>query len=118
MTYTTYCPVTETHYAGGSTYYSTYTTTSTVETKVPTTYTVTEYAPATTEYDSELVYTTLTELCPVTETKVIEGSTVEVVWTSTSTVYTKVPKTEIIYTTSVATEYESTEVYETASQHA
>lgn len=49
VTYTTYCPVTETHSEGGKTYYSTFTTTSTIETKIPTTYTVTEYAPATTE---------------------------------------------------------------------
>ena len=53
VTYTTYCPVTETHYEGGKTYYSTYTTTSTVETKIPTTYTVTEYGPATTETAAE-----------------------------------------------------------------
>lgn len=37
----------------------------------------------------------------------------EVVWTSTSTVYTRVPKTEVVYTTEIATEYESTNVYET-----
>lgn len=60
-----------------------------------------------------VIYTTITELCPVTETKVVGGSTVEVVWTSTSTLYTKVPHTETVYTTSVATEYEHTNVYET-----
>ena len=60
-----------------------------------------------------VVYTTLTELCPVTETKVVDGSTVEITWTSTSTVVTKVQETETIYTTSVATEYETTDVYTT-----
>jgi hypothetical protein len=60
-----------------------------------------------------VVYKTLTELCPVTETKVVDGSTVEITWTSTSTVVTKVQETETIYTTSVATEYETTDVYTT-----
>lgn len=58
------------------------------------------------------MYTTLTELCPVTETKVVDGSTVEITWTSTSTIVTQVQQTETIYTTSVATEYETTDVYE------
>lgn len=60
-----------------------------------------------------VAYTTLTELCPVTETKVVGGSTVEITWTSTSTVVTKVRQTETVYTTSVATEYETTDVYTT-----
>ena len=78
-----------------------------------------------------VVYTTLTELCPVTETKVVGGSTVEVTWTSTSTVVkevkatqtvfttsvatrvTKVDLTQTVYTTSVATEVEKTNVYTT-----
>lgn len=49
----------------------------------------------------------------MTETKVVDGSTVEITWTSTSTVVTKVQQTETIYTTSVATEYETTDVYTT-----
>ncbi len=77
------------------------------------------------------MYTTLTELCPVTETKVVGGSTVVVTWTSTSTVVqqvkatqtvfqtsvatrvTQVDLTQTIYTTSVATEVEKTNVYTT-----
>lgn len=62
---------------------------------------------------SAVVYTTLTEECPVTETTVVDGSTVEITWTSTSTIVTKVQQTQTIYTTSVVTEYESTDVYET-----
>lgn len=64
---------------------------------------------------SAVVYTTLTELCPVTETKVVGGSTVEITWTSTSTIVTKVQETETVYTTSVATEYETTDVYTTVT---
>jgi len=60
-----------------------------------------------------VVYTTLTSLCPVTETKVVEGSTRIIVWTSTSTIHTRVAQTATVYTTSVATAYKSTEVYQT-----
>lgn len=49
----------------------------------------------------------------MTETKVVGGSTVEITWTSTSTVVTQVQQTETVYTTSVATEYEKTDVYTT-----
>lgn len=139
VTYTTVCPVTDTVTKPGNTYTTTYTTTSTVETAVPTTVVVTKTAPPVTKTEGEgkdspgpgwlpgvsltiyrlaVVYTTLTELCPVTETKVVGGSTVEVTWTSTSTVVTKVAKTETVYTTSVVTEYETTDVYETVCRSA
>lgn len=49
----------------------------------------------------------------MTETKVVGGSTVEITWTSTSTVVTQVQQTATVYTTSVATEYETTDVYTT-----
>ena len=49
----------------------------------------------------------------MTETKVVDGSTVEITWTSTSTIVTKVPEIKTVYTTSVATEYETTDVYTT-----
>jgi len=115
VTYTTVCPVTQTYTKPGTTYTSTYTTTSTVKTAVPTTIVITKTAPPVTKTEGEVVYTTLTELCPVTETTVVDGSTVEITWTSTSTVVTKVAQTETIYTTSVVTEYESTDVYQTVT---
>ncbi|KAK4106729.1 hypothetical protein N658DRAFT_28307 [Parathielavia hyrcaniae] len=115
VTYTTVCPVTETVTKPGETYKTTYTTTSTVKTAVPTTVVVTHTAPPVTKTEGEVIYTTLTELCPVTETKVVDGSTVEITWTSTSTVVTKVQETQTVYTTSVATEYETTDVYETVT---
>ncbi len=49
----------------------------------------------------------------MTETKVVDGSTVEITWTSTSTIVTQVKATQTVYTTSVATEYETTDVYTT-----
>jgi hypothetical protein len=115
VTYTTVCPVTETVNKPGTTYYTTYTTTKTTEKVVPTTIIVTKQAPPVTKTANSIVYTTLTELCPVTETKVIEGSTVEVVWTSTSTVVTRVAQTQTVYTTEVETEYLSTKVFETVT---
>jgi hypothetical protein len=123
VTYTTVCPVTDTVTKPGSTYVTTYTTTSTVKTAVPTTVVVTQTEPPVTKTEGQVIYTTLTELCPVTETKVVEGSTVVVTWTSTSTAVTKVAstatvvtsvaKTETVYTTNIKTEYETTNVYET-----
>lgn len=97
VTYTTLCPVTETITKPGHTYTTTYTTTSTVKTVKPTTYTVTQTGPAVTKTAGEVVYTTLTSLCPVTETTVVDGSTVEVTWTSTSTIV-KVAPTEVVVT--------------------
>jgi hypothetical protein len=48
-TYTTLCPVTETHTEPGNTYTTTYTTTSTVKTTVPTTIVITKTAPPVTK---------------------------------------------------------------------
>ncbi|KAK4232171.1 hypothetical protein QBC38DRAFT_146980 [Podospora fimiseda] len=115
VTYTTVCPVTQTYTKPGGTYTTTFTTTSTVKTAVPTTIIVTQTAPPVTKTEGDIVYTTLTELCPVTETTVVSGSTVEIIWTSTSTIVTKVAQTETIYTTSIVTEYETTDVYETVT---
>lgn len=49
VTYTTVCPVTETHTKPGHTYTTTYTTTSTVKTTVPTTIVITKTAPPVTK---------------------------------------------------------------------
>jgi hypothetical protein len=49
VTYTTVCPVTETHTKPGHTYTTTFTTTSTVQTVVPTTIVITKTAPPVTK---------------------------------------------------------------------
>ena len=49
VTYTTVCPVTETVTKPGHTYTSTYTTTSTIQTVVPTTIVITKTAPPVTQ---------------------------------------------------------------------
>lgn len=53
------------------------------QTVVPTTYYTTVPGPATTATTDVVEQTTITSLCPVTETKTIGGSTVLVTWTST-----------------------------------
>lgn len=135
-TYTTLCPITQIISEPGHTYTTTFTTTSTVEEVVLTTIVVTKTAPPVTKTEGEgegdarpparsildasltvdqcaVVYTTKTELCPVIETTVVGGSTVEITWTSTSTIVTQVQQTQTVFTTSVVTEYETTDVYET-----
>ncbi|KAI1842705.1 hypothetical protein JX265_002689 [Neoarthrinium moseri] len=113
VTYTTTCPVTETVTAPGSTYTHVYTTTSVAVTKVATVIYQTVTGPAVTKTAETEVYTTLTSLCPVTETKTVGGSTVVVTWTSTSTIKEVVPTTAIAYTSYTVTEHVSTEVYVT-----
>ncbi|KAK0629872.1 hypothetical protein B0T17DRAFT_635258 [Bombardia bombarda] len=115
VTYTTRCPFTETHSKAGKTWYSTYTTTSVVETMIPTTTQVTQTGPPVVKTVGNVVYTTATQLQPITETKIIDGSTVEVVWTSTSTFYTRLEQTQTVYTTNVQTAYAQTETYETVT---
>jgi len=134
VTYTTLCSVFETITEPGHTYVTTYTTTSTVKTVVPTTIVVTKTEPPvtkTTEHGKRtsqhrnrrqisltclaVIYKTITEPCPITETTVIDGQTIEITWTSTSTIITRVPEVQTVYETSVVTETETTGVYETAS---
>ena len=88
-----------------------YTTTSVVETIVPTTVDFyTTPAPQTTSIET-LVYSTSTSLCPVTEISTISGQEVTFVYTSTSLVEVKVATTIVEYTTALTTCYETTEVY-------
>ena len=54
----------------------TYTTTSVVVTHVDTVIYDTVTKPAETKTDHAVAYTTITSLCPVTETKTVGGSTV------------------------------------------
>lgn len=115
VTYTTVCPVTETKTAPGGTYYETYTTTSVYVTKLHTIVYETATGPAVTKTEGDVVYETLTSLCPVTETKTIEGETVVVTWTSTSTIKTEVQTTATAYTSYTVTEHVETEVYETVT---
>ncbi|RYC62054.1 hypothetical protein CHU98_g4173 [Xylaria longipes] len=115
VTYTTTCPVTETTTVGGSTYTHVYTTTSVEVTYVDTTIYATSISPPVTETTGEVVYTTQTSLCPVTETKTIGGETVVVTWTSTSTIVTEVPTTAVEYTSYTVTEHVETSVYETVT---
>ncbi|KAK8055305.1 hypothetical protein PG993_000532 [Apiospora rasikravindrae] len=113
VTYTTTCPVTETVTAPGHTYTTIYTTTSVAVTNVETIIYATVTGPAVTKTAATEVYTTLTSLCPVTETKTIEGETQVVVWTSTSTIHTVVPVTQTAYESYTVTEHKSTEVFTT-----
>lgn len=93
VTYTTVCPVTETVTGAGTTYTTEYTTTSVVYTKVLTTLYETVPGPAVTQTEGTVEYSTITSLCPVTETKTKGGSTIYVTWTSTSLITVVVPTT-------------------------
>jgi hypothetical protein len=76
-----------------------YTTTSVVETVVPTTIDIyTTEAPETISVET-FVYSTSTSLCPITETQTVSGQEITVVYTSTSLIEIKVPTTIVEYTT-------------------
>jgi len=77
--------------------------------------TVTAYNPDVTETKKAVEYTTITSLCPVTETKTVGGSTICITWTSTSTIVKEVATTVPVYVTSVTTEYKTTDVYTTTT---
>ncbi|KXH30827.1 repetitive proline-rich cell wall protein [Colletotrichum simmondsii] len=115
-TLTSLCPVTETYTEGGKTWTKTYTTTSTIVTHVPTKVWQTEKLPDVTKTEKDVEYTTITSLCPVTETKTIGGETVVVTYTSTSTIVTEVPTKVDVWTTVKTTQHLSTEVYETITK--
>ena len=61
------------------------------------------------------MYTTITSLCPVTETKTVGGKTVYVTYYSTSTIVKEVPTTVPVYVTSITTVYKTTDVYTTTT---
>ncbi|KDN60315.1 putative repetitive proline-rich cell wall protein [Colletotrichum sublineola] len=115
-TYTSLCPVTETVTGDGHTYTKTYTTVSTIVEKVPTKVWETIQGPTVTVQTKEVEYTTMTSLCPITETKTVGGETVVVTWISTSTIVTQVPTKVEVYTTVKTTQHLSTEVYETVTK--
>jgi hypothetical protein len=114
-TYTTVCPVTETKTVGGEVVTVTYTTTSVVADHEKTTIEAYTTLPPVTEAVTTEVDITSSSLCPVTETKTISGEEVTIVYTSTSLIVVKVPTTIFAYTTTSATEYETTEVFTTES---
>ncbi|KAH7170240.1 hypothetical protein EDB81DRAFT_156836 [Dactylonectria macrodidyma] len=111
-TYTTVCPVTETKYVEGKEVTVVYTTTSVVEEAIKSTVYDHVTYPGTTKTEVDVEYTTYTTVCPVTETKYVEGKEVTVVYTTTSvveeaiksTVYNEVTKPGATYT-NVATDY-------------
>ncbi|PBP22704.1 hypothetical protein BUE80_DR006417 [Diplocarpon rosae] len=116
VTYTTICPVTTTSTDGGKTYTKTYTTTSTVIDHVATTIIETVELPDTTIAVGVGETSTITTLCPVTETKTIAGETVTQTWTSTSLIYSIVPtKLEATVTRAPTTKYIETYVYQTST---
>lgn len=116
VTYTTICPVTTTATEGGKVYTKTYTTTSTVVNHVPTTIVESVKLPDSTAYTGIGVTSTITSLCPVTETKTIAGNVVTATWTSTSLIYTVVPTKVDVYTTlAPTTKYIETYVYQTST---
>ena len=120
VTYTTTCPVTETVTEEGKTHTQTHTTTSLVVTKVQTVIYETITGPAKTKTVATEVYETLTSLCPVTETQIVEGSTHVVTWTSTSTLVKTIPATETAYHTipvTATTHVELTKISEVHQGH-
>ncbi|KAB8296847.1 hypothetical protein EYC80_002258 [Monilinia laxa] len=92
-TVTSLCPVTDTTTISGKEVTVTYTTTSYYTTHVPTHVEVTTTAPGKTETAITGVYSTITSLCPVTETKTISGGVATVTYTTTSYIVTKIGTT-------------------------
>ncbi|TQN64510.1 hypothetical protein CSHISOI_10920 [Colletotrichum shisoi] len=115
-TITKLIPHTKTLTQDGHTITQTYTETETIVTKVPTKVWETVKLPDVTKTEKGVEYTTLTSLCPITETKTVEGETVVVTWISTSTIVTQVPTKVDVYTTVKTTQHLSTEVYETITK--
>ena len=72
--------------------------------------------PPLTEAVTTVAYITSTSLCPVIETQTVSGKEVTVVYTSTSMIVQEVPTTTLLYITTSATEYETTEIYTTESE--
>jgi len=106
------CPVVTTKYEHGTTAVITKLTTSTIT--LTGLITVTVPGQPTTKIVESEAYTTYTTVCPVTETKTLEGSTIIEVYSSTSTVTELVKSTIEAYTTlapitkSIITEVEVT----------
>ncbi|KAF7562010.1 hypothetical protein G7046_g2129 [Stylonectria norvegica] len=82
-TRTSLCPVTETKYVEGKEQTVTYTSTKLIIENDKTTLYETEQLPGSTKTEEQVEYTTRTSLCPVTETKYVEGKEQTVIYTST-----------------------------------
>ncbi|KAM5351267.1 hypothetical protein ACJ41O_003990 [Fusarium nematophilum] len=102
-TKTSLCPVTETKTIEGQVITEVYTSTEYIVEKVETTIYDQVKKPDVTKTDVAVVYHTKTSLCPVTETKTIEGQVVTQVYTSTEYVVEKVETTIPAYETIVKT---------------
>ncbi|PHH62578.1 hypothetical protein CDD81_6893 [Ophiocordyceps australis] len=92
-TITSICPVTQTTTIGGKEYTTTFTTTKLIETMIPKTYQETKKLPDTTKTATDVEYSTITSICPVTETTTIGGKEYTTTYTTTKLIETKVPKT-------------------------
>ncbi|KAI9645775.1 hypothetical protein NHQ30_005208 [Ciborinia camelliae] len=113
-TITSLCPVTETTTISGKEVTVTYTTTSFYTTRAPTYVEVTATAPGNTQIAISEVVSTITSLCPVTETKTVSGALVTVIYTTTSFIVTRVGATVEVSTTLPAqTTIVGTEVLQT-----
>lgn len=88
-TYTTLttCPVTKTHTKEGTTYYVTELTTSTIVVTDCYNCEVTVKKPDVTHVETDVDYVTKTTICPVTETKTIDGKVVTQTYITTSVIY-------------------------------
>ena len=92
-TITSLCPVTQVTTIAGTVYTTTYTTTSLIKTVVPNTVQKTVKQPDTTATATDVEYSTITSLCPVTHVTTIAGTVYTTTYTTTSLNQTVVPKT-------------------------
>ncbi|KAK2064463.1 hypothetical protein LY76DRAFT_679889 [Colletotrichum caudatum] len=109
-TITELVPHTKTLTQDGHNITKTYTETHDVVKKLPTKVLETVKLPDVTKTEKDVEYTTLTSLCPITETKTVGGETVVVTWISTSTIVTQVPTKTV---TKPVTTYQTIEHGET-----
>lgn len=102
--YTTVCPVTETVHKPGNTYTTTFTTTSTLVTKVPSVIYETVHGPVITETAKEVVKVPVTDIVYTTlQTTVYEKTNVYVTTTCPVTTYTTIIKGETRFVTATNT---------------
>jgi len=115
VTSTNIYPVTEVKTISGKEYTATYTSTNYIVTHIPSTVEIVTSVPGGTTLVGTDVYVTSTNIYPVTEVSTISGVPVTKVFTSTIVTEVKVPTTIKEYTTTQATEYETTNVYTTTT---
>ena len=92
-TVTSLCPVTEVKTVNGEVVTRTYTSTSIYVTQVQTVIEETKYLPGNTQTKVEVAQSTVTSLCPVTETHTVNGEVVTKVYTSTQIIVKQIPTT-------------------------